>query len=76
MNEGLLNGGVDWAFIGAKLAHADADEQAAFLATFLRECRAWGTAYQVEKQLAAVNDALSAEDRRALAMLSYEESRP
>ena len=70
MNEGLLKD-IDWAYIGAKLAHENDVNQAAFFAAFLKECRSWGTAMQVERQLASINALLSAEDVTALTMLSY-----
>jgi hypothetical protein len=54
------------------LANADAEVQARFLKSFLKECNSWGTAMQVEMQLSYVNGILTPDERSALGMLSYE----
>lgn len=64
---------VDWGYVGAVLARGGDDEQAEFFKAFVKECRSWGTEYQVQTQLAAINNKLTGEEKRALAMLSYSE---
>lgn len=65
---------IDWEHVGAMLAREHDQEQVAFFKAFLTECSSWGTHYQVERQLAAINRKLSKEERESLAMLSYEET--
>jgi len=64
---------VDWEYVGALLAQSDDNNQAALLKSFIKECKSWGTAFQVEKQLASVNTMLTDEERDTLSMLSYTE---
>jgi len=64
---------MDWQYAGALLANADSKAQATFFKAFIKECRSWGTALQVEQQLAHVNKELTPEERETLKMLSYEE---
>ena len=63
----------DWGYIGAVLARGGDDEQAVFFKAFVKECKTWGTEYQVEMQLAYVNGKLTKDERETLSMLSYEE---
>jgi len=60
---------IDWQYVGALLARADNNDQAAFLKAFVKECRTWGTSLQVEQQLAAVNLKLTPEERETLKMI-------
>ena len=64
---------VDWGYIGALLAQEGDDMQTKFFKAFVKECKSWGTNYQVELQLAGVNQLLTDEEKDALAMLSYKE---
>lgn len=64
---------MDWEYAGALLAREGDKEQVAFLRSFLKECRSWGTSWQVEQQLASVNIKLTKEEREALKMLSFDE---
>ncbi len=71
MKLGIQN--VDWAYVGARLAQSGDDSQARFFKAFLKECSSWGTRFQVEQQLACVNQKLTPEERAAIGMLGYEE---
>ena len=63
----------DWDYIGAVLANSDGDEQAKFFKAFLKECKTWGTEYQVQFQLADINHKLTDDEKETLSMLSYKE---
>ena len=65
---------IDWEYIGAQLAQDGDDIQAVFFKAFVKECKSWGTNYQVESQLAGVNSLLTDEEKDALAMLSYKKN--
>ena len=65
----------DWKLIGAELANLSDVEQVEFFKGFISECKTWGTHYQVEMQLAFINDKLTKEEKDLLYMLSYEEER-
>ena len=60
-----------WAYVGARLANEDSAEQIKFFKSFLKECNSWGTAHQVQMQLASINDGLTDEEKRDLSMISY-----
>ena len=64
---------IDWAYMGAMLANEGDVEQVEFISAFLKECKTWGTKYQVEKQFAFVNAKLTDEEKEALSMLSFNE---
>jgi len=64
---------IDWEYVGAKLAQADDTDQAKCLSAFVAECATWGTRFQVEQQLAAVNAILTPEERETLKMLGYDD---
>lgn len=64
---------MSWSYIGAVLANQSDTAQAEFLKGFIKECLTWGTKFQIEQQLAYVNDKLTPEERQLLGMLSYEE---
>ena len=64
---------IDWEYVGATLARGTDDEQVKFFKAFVKECNCWGTHYQVEKQMAFINDKLTKEERETLSMVSYEE---
>jgi len=64
---------IKWGYVGAKLAREDDNSQVEFFKAFVKECKSWGTDYQVGVQLAFVNDKLTPEEREVLAMLSYNE---
>lgn len=70
MKLGLRN--IEWGDVGAQLARADDNEQAAFFKAFVKECVTWGTQRQVEQQLSFVNRLLTPEEREVLSMLGYE----
>ena len=61
----------NWEYVGALLAQSDDNDQAAFFKAFLKECKSWGTSYQVETQLAFINGKLTEDEREMLKMLSY-----
>jgi len=63
---------VEWEYVGAKLAQDDDEAQAKFFKSFIKECLSWGTQYQVELQLAMVNDKLTADEKNVIGMLGYE----
>lgn len=65
---------MDWEYIGAILAADDGNNQAAFFRGFVRECRSWGTSFQIEQQLAHVNLKLTPEERKTLSMITYDEN--
>jgi len=71
MKQGLRD--IDWGQAGAELARSDDDEQADFFKAFVRECASWGTTYQIERQLAGVNQKLTLKEKQTLAMLGYSE---
>lgn len=61
---------IDWAEVGAMLAHVGDDEQSTFFASFCKELRtACATSYNVGMQMAYVQDKLSKEDQEMLAAL-------
>jgi len=70
MKLGLVD--VDWSYVGAKLAVQGDDDQAKFFKALVAEMKAFGTKYQAEYQLAAVNARLDEEEREILGMLGYE----
>jgi len=72
MKLGLVD--VDWGYIGAVLARGNDDDQAFFLKAFVKECKAWGTAHQIQMQLCGVNEKLTKEERETLSMISYEDN--
>ena len=74
MKKGLMTE-IDWGYIGALLAQEGDDMQSEFFKAFVKECKSWGTNYQVELQLAGVNQLLTDEEKEALAMLSYKEGK-
>ena len=63
----------DWEYVGAILANSDDNAQIAFFRGFVKECLAWGTHLQVEKQLAMVNLGLSPDEIAVLKMVTYTE---
>ena len=63
----------DWEYVGALLANSDDKNQTAFFKAFIKEAKSWGTAYQIQGQLAHVNLALTPDERETLAMLSLPE---
>lgn len=64
---------VDWGYVGACLAREGHHEQVEFFKSFVKECRSWGTSYQVETQLSYINGCLSSDERDTLSMISYNE---
>lgn len=63
---------IDWKLAGATLANQGDNEQADFFRAFVKECRSWGTHYQIEFQLARVNQKLNGKEREILSMLGFE----
>jgi len=66
---GLLE--INWEYVGALLANQSSEEQVAFFKAFIKECKTWGTHFQIEQQLSFINKHLSLEEREILEMLSY-----
>jgi hypothetical protein len=65
---------IDWAELGAMLAHTDDNAQSAFLASFCKELRlACGTHYNTELQMVYIQKKLSDEDQELLEVLSDKE---
>ena len=62
---------MDWEYVGSLFAHKDAKNQAKFFKAFLKECKTWGTHWQIEMQLAYINKLLTPEEREDLSMISY-----
>jgi len=62
----------DWGYVGAKLAQSDDNAQTEFFKRFIKECKTWGTNYQIEMQLLYVRDKLTIEERELLNTLTYE----
>lgn len=61
---------IDWAELGAMMAHADDDEQSTFLTAFCKELRTvCATFYNVEMQMGYVQRKLSEEDQKMLSAL-------
>lgn len=71
MRQGILKD-FDWDLLGALLANMDNEKQAKFFKSYVKECKSWGTNYQIELQLAHVNDGLSKEERQILSMLGFD----
>lgn len=74
MKHGLQD--IDWAYVGAALANEGDDNQSIFFKAFVKECQAWGTAFQFETQMAFINGRLTTKEREVLAMLGYERKEP
>ncbi len=70
MKLGILKN-IDWTYVGALLAQGADDEQSEFFKGFVKECKSWGTEYQVQSQLAAVNIRLTDDEKETLSMLGY-----
>ena len=64
---------IDWKQVGAMLAQEDDDGQVDFFKSFVKECGTWGAKYQIETQLASVNQKLTTEEKQVLSMLGFEE---
>jgi hypothetical protein len=64
---------IDWEYMGALLASDDDVNQIKFFKGFIRECKTWGTHYQIEIQLAGVNQKLTDEEKDLLSMIGYKE---
>ncbi len=72
MKKGIITE-IDWDYVGAVFANEDAEVQAKFFKSMLKEMMTWETAYQSEKQLASVNDLLTEGEKNRLKMLSYQD---
>lgn len=72
MIRGLIT---DWKLIGAYLAQADDNDQAAFFSAFVKECLTWGTEYQVEMQFAFINEKLTKKEIEILGMLTFDKEK-
>ncbi|MBU8921808.1 MAG: hypothetical protein KOO63_08310 [Bacteroidales bacterium] len=70
MRKGIITD-IDWAFIGAELACCDADEQASFFKSFIKEMKSWDTNHRGETQLCYVNMRLDDPEKEFLKMLSH-----
>lgn len=62
---------IDWAYVGALLANADDHDQIAFFKEFVKECKSWGTSYQVGIQLAGISQELSEDEKEVLSQITY-----
>jgi hypothetical protein len=71
MKKGIITD-IDWEYIGAVFANEDAEDQAKFFKAMLKESFTWGSSYQSEKQLAAINGKLTEDEKESLKMLSYQ----
>ena len=70
----MMNGHADpftWEYLGALLANRSDEEQVEFIRSFLKECKSWGTHYEIEMQLAFINGKLTNDEKELLGMLSY-----
>jgi len=74
MRHGLMKD-PDWEYIGALLADAEVAEQVLFFTGFVKECNAWGTRIQIERQLVEINLKLSQGERSVLQAIGYEEGK-
>ena len=64
---------VDWELLGAILARSTDENQTLFFKSFVKECQSWGTTFQIQTQLACVNNKLDADEREILSMLGFDE---
>ncbi|MBU0977281.1 MAG: hypothetical protein KKD18_02600 [Nanoarchaeota archaeon] len=64
---------IDWAYVGALLANSDKHAQTTFFREFVKECKSWGTSYQVGIQLAYINGGLTDEEKEVLSGITYKE---
>lgn len=64
---------IDWIYVGSLLANEDENAQTAFFRGFVKECKTWGTNYQVGIQLAGVCRGLSGEEKDVLSQITYKE---
>jgi hypothetical protein len=71
MVKGLIND--NWGYVAACLANTDDENQIKFFKAFIEECKSWGTHFQIQQQLASINQKLDKEEKELLSMLSYQE---
>ncbi len=64
---------IDWKYVGALLAQSDDNAQIDFFKHFVKECKSWGTNYQVGMQLSFINNGLTDDEKETLSMISYQE---
>jgi len=62
---------IDWKYVGALLANEDETSQIAFFKHFVKECKSWGTSYQVGVQLASVSKDLTDNEKEVLSQITY-----
>jgi len=62
---------IDWKQAGAEFARSDDKQQIDFFKSFVKECKTWGTEYQINMQLASVNKELTKEEIDCLGMITY-----
>lgn len=62
---------IDWEYVGATLANSGDDEQALFIKAFIKECKSWGTRFQIEQQFASVNNKLDDDEKYLLGVISF-----
>ena len=71
MKKGVVS--LDWEYLGALLAQSSDDEQAVFVKSFIKECKTWGTNYQVQQQITCINQKLTKDEKEIMSMLGYDE---
>ena len=62
----------DWNYVGALLADSDEEQQIKFFKSFVKECKSWGTSFQVGMQLAGICRKLTKEEIEVLSQITYE----
>lgn len=62
---------IDWKYVGALLANEDENAQTEFFRHFVKECKSWGTSFQVGTQLAGVSQKLTNDEKEVLEQISY-----
>ena len=71
MGKGVVS--LDWEYLGALLAQSDGDNQAVFVKSFIKECKSWGTNFQVQQQLGYINQKLTKDEKEVMSMWGYDE---
>ena len=64
---------IDWQYVGALLANEGDNAQVPFFKAFVKECKSWGTNYQVGMQLATICNGLTDDEKEVLSQITYKE---
>lgn len=72
MRNGIITE-INWELVGAQLANADEIEQAKCLNAMAKEMLSWGTRYQAEMQVTAIQARLT-EEAKELLIFNFNES--